>query len=181
MTIISAYCDGDVVIMGSDSSSTDEEHNVHIRRPDCKMWKVDMGNIKMIVGFAGNFAECQFIKHYFKWPLLYANTTVEKWLVTKVQPHLNEQLAKRFKRELNWSLLLGINRPARLYTLNECGDVEYHLSSYATLGSGSSYALGALTILEKLDMTSWEKVEESIKAAEKFRGDVKGPINILDL
>jgi len=181
MTVICGYCDGDVVIMGSDSSSSDEEHNIHIRRPDSKLWKVDLGNVKMLVGFAGNFAECQFIKHHFKWPLLYNSTSVEKWLVTKVQPALNDQLSKRFKREVSWSLLVGLNKPARLFTLNDCGDVEYHISKYASLGSGFTYALGALAAMESENLTIWEKVEQSIRIAETYRADVRGPINIIDL
>lgn len=181
MTIISAYKDGDVVIMGSDSSSSDEEYNIHVRHADSKLWKVNLGNIQMLVGFSGNFAECQFIKHHFKWPLLYANTTVEKWLVTKVQPALNDQLTKRFKREISWSLLLGMNKPARLFTLNDCGDVESHISNYACLGSGFAYAMGALAAFEYSELESWEKVELSIKICETYRMDIRGPVNILTL
>lgn len=177
MTCIAAYIDGNVVVMSCDSSSTLDDGSLVVRRGQQKMWTTKCG-IKIILGFCGQFGKGQWIRYGFQWPEFYE--PLENWLITSVQPALRQSMIQRFGTDTNldWTLLLGISKPGRLFILSPCGDIEESTKKFAAIGSGSDLAKGALEALESVDMLSWDRLESAMSAASQFRTDVHGPVHL---
>jgi ATP-dependent protease HslVU (ClpYQ) peptidase subunit len=165
--------------MASDSSST-SNGTIVVRAGVPKVWKVTCG-IELIIGFCGNFGNGQWIRHGFKWPQ-YDGRPFFHWLVGVLQPALRRSFVKRFGSDYvdlnSWQLMVGAARPARLFVLSPCGDVEESLKPYACIGSAIDVAKGALEVLEAHDMDPWDRLEAAMRAAKEFHCDVAGPTHI---
>lgn len=182
MTCIVAIIDGNCVVMGSDSASVEGE-NMSVRAGSSKSWSCYVGKEEILVGFAGNFAEGNFIRYAFEWPKRKKGQEVAEWLVADVQPNIQKCLKERFEDRkdvpIEWVLLIGV-KPGRLFVLSQCGDVQEALAPYAAIGAGFSTALGCLETLdlESSSLLSWERVEMALKVSEKFHSSVRGPMNL---
>ena len=182
MTCIVAVVDGSCVVMGSDSAAIMDD-SISIRSGSSKSWKCQIGRDEFLVGFSGNFAEGLFIRYGFAWPERRAEN-MESWLVSKVQPALQEALFKRFEQrnkntELDWSLLIAA-KPGRIFSLSMCGDVEECAFTFAAIGSGKTAALGCLQTLEleHSPLVSWERAELALKVAQTFQSSVRAPFHL---
>lgn len=180
MTCIVAVKDGNCVVMGSDSASID---NDYIETGQTKSWSLHLDDEEYLIGFAGNFAEGDFIRYSFEWPEKKKWQSIHTWLVKDVQPLLQKKIKERFEDrkcvDIDW-ILLFCTKPGKFYILSMCGHVEIGNKNYATIGSARDTVNGVLESLEYEHSTlvSWEKVELALTIASKFHASVQGPFKI---
>lgn len=187
MTIVIAMQDGDVVLMGSDSASTDENFDRVIRKGASKMWMQSVAGLgNMCVGFCGQFSIGMWIRFGFEWPKKswVKRETVEAWLVRDVQPALLKSISKRFKHEeeevrSQWELVVAL--PGQMFKLQSCGNVESTSDSFLCIGDAASIANGALHVLQKCDVLPWEAMDVAFEACTQTRASVCSPFHIMTL
>ena len=196
MTIVLAVADGNCAILGCDSACTADDA-LTFRSGVAKAWSFEHCGYNFLAGFAGNFAEGNFVRHVFKWPRLKWNyeieDSLENWFHASVQPALFEAMKKRFEgrdltwNDMSWELLVivkksGTSERCRIFKLYQCGDVEeaFH---FATLGSGGTAALASLQTMFYMNsqMTSWDMADVAMRIAEKNYISVRGPFHFLSL
>jgi len=186
MTCTVGHVDGDVVVIGSDSSATDDSGALSTRRGSQKVWVARVQeDFSVLVGFSGGFAQGCWVRHNFKWPQRPVWMAPQQWLVARVQPALKTSLSGRFGsaawKEMDWALLVGLRSPGRLYVLSPCGDVEEASVPYAAIGAAAQLATGCLAALEAADLPSWVRVEQALYVSERFHSTVRAPMHILAL
>jgi len=191
MTIVSAIVDGSVCIFSSDSGSFSDE-SVSIRSNSKIFLKTIKGAGDCLIGFAGTFSICQWIK-YLDFPDCPVDVhSLEQYLVQNLQPFLSKSLSKRWKKQeghdadldvTDFVLLLGMN--GCLYTLYSNGDVEKaHCNEgmlcFASIGSAGAVSNAAMYTIQSLGtkLCSWEILEVGMKNAEKFSLHVRAPFEI---
>ena len=185
MTVIVAKTDGDVVLMGCDSSSITDDGKFVVRRGNTKVWKFTLGSEDIMIGFCGTFAVGSWVRYGFEWPAV--QYPIKQWLVVDVVPALRESIAKRFrldnKDEFDTTFILCFRRPGRIFVLSPCGDVEEPSNTFTAIGSGSEIALGAMSTLKMIgsDLMSWDEVDIALKTSEQHHSSVHGPMHILAL
>lgn len=201
MTIVSAIVDGSVCIFSCDSGSFSEE-SVSLRS-NAKLFKKTIeGAGECLIGFAGLFALCQWIK-YLEFPSCPEHVkSFEQYLVQYLQPFLLKSLSKRWKlnRDMehttdigDYCLLLGFQ--GNLFTLYSNGDVEKAqaypgMYCFASIGSGGESSNAAMYAIqnfahankdnkgaESWALPSWEILEAGIGNAERTTIHVKGPFS----
>jgi len=182
MTCIVAVVDGNAVVMGADSASVFEnENSVYIVKHCAKMWRVELERETLLIGFAGSFGQGHYIRYCFKWPPRKLRESYEQWLVKKVMPELQNGLFQRFSKlnpeSLDWSLILAI-KPGRIFVLSQCGDVFEPSEGFASIGSGSPVAIGAMQALKNFKKPSWEIAEEALEISSFHTTSVRGPMYI---
>jgi ATP-dependent protease HslVU (ClpYQ) peptidase subunit len=191
MTVVSAIIDGSVCIFSSDSGSFSEE-SVSIRNNSKIFGKTIEGAGNCLIGFAGTFAICQWIKFLDFPECPSAMQSLEQYLVRILQPFLAKSLRKRWKKEdgheaevdvTDYILLLGIH--GCLYTLYSNGDVEKasantNMYCFASIGSAGQVSNAGMYSIQSCgsNLTSWEILEEGMKNAEKFSLHVRAPFDI---
>lgn len=186
MTVVVAAIDGNCVVVGSDSASCRNIDEINERKGSSKAWEFTHCGVKFIAGFAGNFAEGNFIRYSFHWPIM-KTKNVESWLHSCVQPNLNKALRERFEdrvADIEWELLLAVKVGSSpfLYRLSQCGDVEESASNFTAIGSGGISALACLETLKyESNLTSWEKVDLAMHVSAKLHSTVRGPFHMLAL
>jgi ATP-dependent protease HslVU (ClpYQ) peptidase subunit len=191
MTVVSAIVDGNVCIFSSDSGSFSEE-SVSIRNNSKIFNKAIEGAGNCLIGFAGTFAICQWIKYleFPECPVIVQS--FEQYLVQYLQPFITKSLSKRWKKKegheanvdvSDYILLLGIH--GCLYTLYSNGDVEKantikNMYCFASIGSAGEVSNAGMYSIQScnLNLTSWEILEAGMKNAEKFSLHVRAPFDI---
>ena len=191
MTVVSAIIDGNVCIFSSDSGSFSEE-SVSIRSNSKIFSKTIEGAGNCLIGFAGTFAICQWIK-FLEFPPCPPNIlSMEQYLVQLLQPFLAKSLRKRWKKAegheaevdvTDYVLLLGMH--GCLYTLYSNGDVEKASANnsmfcFASIGSAGEVSNAGMYSIQSCNstLTSWEILEAGMKNAEKFSLHVRAPFDV---
>jgi len=185
MTCTVGYVDNSTVIIASDSAAL-EGTMVTIRKGSSKVWEYK----NMVIGFAGSFGLCQWIRYVFEWPKI-----SKKWTVDQVHAYLvkcsgliEEGLRKRHVNNTDetvydWQLMIGVGgtayREASLFVMYSNGDVEQSADYYAAIGSAAMIALGSLYATKNLNITSWEHIETALEAAAANDCCIKKPWNVL--
>jgi ATP-dependent protease HslVU (ClpYQ) peptidase subunit len=192
MTVVSAVVDGNVCVFSSDSGSFSED-SVSIRPGSKILHKSIAGAGECLIGFAGTFAICQWIKflHFPECPSEVSN--FEQYLVQYLQPFLFTSLRKRWKKSSDghepqvevgdFILLLGMH--GCLYTLYSNGDVEKAQAHpgklcFASIGTGGELSNAGMYAIQSVvkDLSSWEILEAGMKNAETFSLHVRGPFEV---
>lgn len=191
MTIVSAIVDGGVCIFSSDSGSFSEE-SVSLRSNSKIFTKTIEGAGECLIGFAGTFAICQWIK-YLEFPECPIEIkSMEQYLVQYFQPFLAKSIRKRWKKHegheaqvdvTDFILLLGMQ--GCLYTLYSNGDVEKagankNMYCFASIGSAGEISNAGMYSIQSSGslLTSWEILEAGMKNAEKFSLHVRAPFDV---
>jgi ATP-dependent protease HslVU (ClpYQ) peptidase subunit len=181
MTCTIGFVDGDVVIIASDSAAVSES-SYTVRRGPSKIWATQ----NFILGFAGNFAVCQWIRYVYEWPLC-DSTDLHKYLVLCSQS-IEEGLRKRWPHDAecidDWQLLIGFSRSQNhnpcLFVMYSNGDVEESADNYAAIGSASQYALGSLfATKEDSSMTSWDHIQIALESSAANDINIKKPWHVI--
>ena len=190
MTVVSAVVDGNVCVFSADSGSFSEE-SVSLR-PGVKIFSKRIeGAGECLIGFAGTFNLCQWIR-YLDFPECDCEEKdFERYLVQRLQPFLYKSLSRRWrKREgseshdvTDFVLLLGMH--GCLYTLYSNGDVEKAYAypnklCFASIGTGGELSNAAMFTIQSThkNITSWEILEAGMKNAETFSLHVRGPFEV---
>lgn len=197
MTIVCFIEDGGGIVGISDSSASSDD-DVHVRK-DSKMFnKAVEGLGQCLVGFCGMFAIGQWFR-FQDWPEAPADMsndysyTVEKYLVTVLQPYLNKTLKKRFGKDeqgrvvaeyQDWTLLVGVPRGG-IFTLYPNGDVGKawdpdNVQAHACIGSGEHHAYTCISTCKKTrtDLRSWEMLQLGVEAAYKCVSSIRAPYDL---
>ena len=190
MTVITAIVDGSVCIFSSDSGAFSDE-SVSLRRGSKLFYKTIDGAGECLLGFAGTFAICQWIKFLEFPPCDPDIKSMEEYLVKILQPFLQKSVQKRWKKKTDvearvdvcdYLLLLGMQ--GCLYTLYSNGDVERAqphdgMLCFASIGSGGECANAAMySIQVNKSLPSWEILEVGMKNAELFTLHVRSPFDV---
>lgn len=197
MTIVCFIEDGGGIVGMADSSASSDD-DVHVRQ-ESKMFQKSVGGMgQCLVGFCGSFAVGQWFR-FQDWPIQQDDMSreysysVEKYLVTVLQPYLNKTLKKRFGKDergqvlgdyQDWTLLVGVPRGG-IFTLYPNGDVGKAYDpdarqAHACIGSGEHHAYTCISTLKKTrtDLRSWEMVQLGVEAAYKCVSSIRAPYDL---
>jgi ATP-dependent protease HslVU (ClpYQ) peptidase subunit len=161
----------------------------YVRKGCSKAWEFQVSGARFLAGFAGNYAEGNFIRYCFKWPNREYDQSIEMWLHSVVQPLLCTEIKKRFEDRANisieWELILCSKQSSKvsIFKLGQCGDVEESLEDFDAIGSGCMSALTSFAALKysKINLVSWEFLDIALKVTEDNHGSVRGPFHFLTL
>jgi len=170
MTVIIAVKDGNVILMGADSASTDDSHSQQIRR-DKKIFRKLCGNEEMLIGFAGDYRIAQRIQYEFTAPpYTYDYADAMSYLVSAFLPALEEfyLFEKNFLEEC--TLLIGFDK--QIFKIYCDGQVSQALTDYDAIGDT---ALGALHAGWNLGSRSHELLDLGLYACEELMSTVRRP------
>jgi len=191
MTVITAIVDGAVCLFSADSGAFSDE-SVSLRKGSKLFYKSIAGAGECLIGFAGTFAICQWIK-FLEFPSCPPELrSIEEYLVTILQPFIQRKVQKRWKKQpetdsridvSDYLLLLGMQ--GCLYTLFSNGDVERaeaheNMLCFASIGSGGDCANAAMYSVQlgNSQLKSWEILDVGMKNAEKFTVHVRAPFDV---
>lgn len=189
MTITIGFIDGRVLILASDSSSSTPDE-IEVRANNSKLYRVNIGPCNVLVGFAGDFGMCTWIRYGLNWPSWRGpeHEDFHSWLVRRLAPAIEKSLKQRFpdssyEARCEWELMVGLpslrEQSPRLFKICSSGDVAEPLGNFAAIGSGEKAALASLHVLKTLNLTSWECIEKSMEACAERTPSVKKPWNVI--
>lgn len=157
------------VYMGGDSAAVDESHRMQVTEP--KVFR----HGPMIIGDAGAFRAGQVLRYCLKAGELngWGHGDPLAWLVEVFIPPLRQVLEDHgVEKDQRCDMLVGLR--GRLFQIDEEFQVLESAESFAAIGSGRDYALGALCALG-----DWHDPEFNVKRAlevsEQWCSSVKGP------
>lgn len=177
MTCIAAIIDqGNITMMG-DSACLYEGSGKILIRKDRKVFL----NGPFLIGGTGGFRFLQLLKtHKFgdRDPL--SNQSDLEYMITYWIDELisiceGNKILKTESgvAELPCALLVGYN--GQLYEVDNDFDVGQVYHDYASVGSGSRYALGSLRVTEKMDMKITDRLKLALETAAYFDPYVREP------
>jgi len=182
MTCIIGYLDRKTndIFMGSDSAGVDAYFMQ--KRLDEKVFIKD----GMIFGFCGSFRMGQILRYSFKIPEKEKSMDDYEYLCGIFIDSLIECFKDKGFAVINnnevtteGSFLVGFN--GSLYQIGNDFQVAKHMYDFDSVGSAGTIALGALSILEKLDIEPEIKVFTALYSTLNFSCQVSAPFNVLKL
>ena len=191
MTCIVGMVDGNVVLIGSDSAATDEFGNQEVQR-DAKLFTLQVPvagrpegpkgpKASMLIGFSGSFLVAQAIRWMLNVPRYRPTEPIMKYMVAHFVPAARAAVTKALGEPKDTesmfreaTFLIGFQ--GRLFTVESNGQIMESLHGYASVGAGSSTALGAMWASGSRD--AWTVLEDGLHAAEYFCSTVRGPFHI---
>lgn len=178
MTCVVALVDQNgKIAMGSDSSAVDE--TIITPHLDPKVFiKGEFG-----IGYCHSFRLGQILEFYFDPPEIpEGEDNLMRYMVTQFIPHLRETLIENDyphhdDEKTEWSLIVGVR--GHLFTIESDWHVGYDDMTFAAIGAGSPYAIGAMASI-KAGSPGYIAFQ-ALKVAEKFCPYVIGPFHIIDV
>jgi hypothetical protein len=166
------------VFVGGDSAGTSDT-NITPRK-DTKVFKVD----DFIFGCTESFRMIQLLRFSLSLPKVY-DTDIYEYMCTKFISSVRECFreggflqAYLDVDEKGGTFIVGYKN--RLFTVYDDFQVEESLRDFASAGSGSEYALGAMQALRGKDGPKDSIIEEALEITAEFCTSVTGPFNILN-
>jgi ATP-dependent protease HslVU (ClpYQ) peptidase subunit len=182
MTCIIGYvCDG-TVWMGCDSFVGNHYIQSSIRNPKVMKRKTEDGTI-ILFGFAGDvrgglLMENLSLPKYEKEPRRYVGISLIENIRNEFKDYGYLERNNEMEIQNRMSVMVGID--GRLFTIQHDFNVIECLEAYQTLGSANEVALGAICVLDKLDLSPREKISRALTAAEMHTPYVHPPFVIID-
>jgi len=183
MTVVCAVRDGAVVLMSADSAATDET-GYRVLRRDSKMFRLRVprgrgAHCDMLLGLCGEYHRLQLVACSFRPPRMHQR---DPWvyLVASFVPALKRFIEIHFGggkeddfMDGNSELLIALQ--GRIFTLYSNGQLQETRDGFASIGSGSQIALGAMHCAAQLQAVSWEVLDCGMYAAEAYHSGVQRP------
>ncbi len=182
MTCIIGYLDNSTndIFMGSDSAGI-MGYSLQ-RRSDEKVFVKN----NMIFGFAGSFRMGQILRYSFDIPKKKEDETDYGFLCSKFVDDLIECFKKKGFATVednevssSGSFLIGFN--GALYEVEGDFQVGKVLGNFNSIGAAYEIALGAMSILDKLDIPASHKVFGGLYTSVEFSTAVSKPFNVIRL
>ena len=179
MTCIVGFADRGKVYIGGDSAGVSGQ-NIMLRA-DEKVFR----NGEFIFGFTSSFRMGQILRYNFTPPERLVSLTDEEYLHGDFLDALIKALtSKRYTKIDNnqiegGTFLMGYR--GNLYYVGSDFQIGKNIKNYDSVGCGSSYALGALSAIEKYVMPIELKIELALEAAETFSTGVCRPFKIINI
>lgn len=180
MTCIVGFIEKDTVYIGGDSAGVGG-YNLQIRR-DVKVFKSG----PFVMGFTSSFRMGQLLmSSKFKSEKQLSKQSDYDYMITT----FIDSVRKLFKdngfekkytdgESKGGTFLVGYK--GKLYEIDDDFQVGIREENYGSVGCGSQLSMGAMYILNSdTSKTPEEKIEASLRAAERFSAGVSGPFNIV--
>lgn len=185
MTAIVAVQSGSRVVIGADSLGTDSAFDKELRR-DEKIFRAGPDN-EYLIGYSTSYRGGQILRYHVRWPKFPEVDSHEKALeffVTEIIPAVQNAIEKHWLNRKDDDCIDFIVASGRWF-VRITNDMQVaQLYTYAAIGSGAPFALGALTILltdpvaYQVGGIEWA-VRKALEASEKHNASVAGPFVIL--
>lgn len=174
MTCIVAISDGSKVYMAGDRGHSDSNTIVSSTRPKI----FDVGSY--LIGYAGNSGIGQAVVYNFEFPPLGKTHNIDRHMLQVFIPKLRSFISDNNIKlpdddDNNAGFIVGVKGRVYEIDLTDFQCTEY---TQVAIGSGSSYAYGALHILN--DYEPREKLSKVLDAAITYSPTCQGPIDILE-
>lgn len=175
MTAIVGFTHNKTVYIAGDSLGSNGEEKFEYKAS--KVFK----NNNFIFGYTDSFRFGEILEYEFVPPEHKAGIEDKAYLVTAFIPKLRETLerckyVKADDKCGNGFFLMGYK--GRLYKVQGDWSVLEPAEGYSAVGSGSSFCIGAMTVLKDLKLSPFEKVIKAIESASKHNPFVGGKINV---
>lgn len=196
MTCILGYVDplSGKVIIGGDSAATGGG-NLRIRK-DKKVFIKDVRVYfsseryeieKMAIGFSTSYRMGQILKHGLNISLDKNNKDTLDGIIYRVVDRVRELFKERGflknnnGREEGGDFMVGFRN--RLFTVYDSFQIAENELPYNAIGGAASYAMGAMSILERFepDLTGKEKVQNALMVAAEMSIGVSGPFDMIEV
>lgn len=190
MSCIVAYNNGDYIYFGSDSIATSNDYSQEVFKDS----KIFIKN-EMLIGYCGSIRAGQIIKYDFNIPFHPEGFSDMEYFCCLFFPKLLEKFNNRefFYYEDNKSedinnnnnktppLLIGYKK--KLYLIGEDFQIIESSKNYSCIGSASDYALGAFSLIERLNIniSPEEKIYTVLDSVSDLSYVIKPPYNILKI
>lgn len=177
MTCIVGYIDKDKKLwMGADSlGSTD---SIHTTRKDTKLFR----NGNFLIGYTSSFRMGQLLR--FKWSPPYQNNKSDyQYMCTDVIDSISKCLKDNGYTKIDnnvekiGTFLIGYKN--KLYQIEDDLQVAEQIDNFDACGSGVYFAIGALEVLNNLDLSGKTICERALGVAEKFNPFVGKPFVVV--
>jgi hypothetical protein len=164
--------------MGSDAAASDG--SIVLPQKEPKVFR----NGDFLIGFCQSFRLGQILKYNFDPPRISNNPDfdfVMEFMVTEFVPALKQcfedhEFPLHEEDKNAWSLLVGVY--GYIFYIENDFHVECDTLSYAAIGAGANYAMGAFFAMPK-EVAVVNKVEKALEAASTFSPLVIGPFEII--
>lgn len=179
MTCIVAIKRNGVVSMAGDSAGS--SGNDIVVRKDPKVFEVDESTM---IGFCGSFRMGQILMNYLVMPPREEGLTDYRYIctsfITVVRQLFSEHgYMKKDGEQEEGGFFLVVYR-GEIYSIESDFQVGVHVDDFVSIGSGSSYAMGALAVLSKeKDLSAEEILVNSLEVAESYTTSVRAPFNVI--
>jgi len=179
MTLIASYIDKDKTVWLCGDSIGCSENN-KTTRADMKIFYKD----GYVVGFTSSYRFGQIIRHYVKLPAIPKKTRNHNHII-KIIELISEKLHdNHWGQELNnhrWGGQLIIGWPGNLYSIDTDFQYSQSVDPFLCVGSGSNYALGALSSLSSNTILKPEGLLlQAARTSSKFCATVGPPYHIIN-
>jgi ATP-dependent protease HslVU (ClpYQ) peptidase subunit len=175
VTCIAAVVEGDRIWMGGDSAGS--AGNWLTVRADQKVFR----NGEFLMGFCGSFRMGQLLRYSLSPPKHARRADVHRYMVTAFVDEVRDTLKKGgFARkehdveDIDGSFLVGYR--GRLFEIESDYQVAEAVDGFASIGSGSSIAQGALCVTQGMEPR--KRVRAALDAAERYSTGVRRPFYV---
>ena len=171
MTIITGYTDGKNTWLAGDRAASEENNVTCIAKPKVFVKSVE-GCGEIAIGYASSFRMGQLLEYKFSPPEL-RKCSLDHYLNTEFIDevarvlHENNYASETNNVRLGGTFMLGVM--GRVFTVQDDFSVIEGSASFAAIGCGYQYALGAMSALSKHSGSTGEDVaKEGVSAAMKY-------------
>lgn len=173
MTCIVAIVSEGIVYMGGERGHSDSHTIVSSTRP--KIFECG----PYLVGYAGNSGIGQAVVYNFEFPAVGKTNNIDRHMAQVFIPRLrsffiDNNIKLPEDDDQNASFIVGVRGRVYEVDLSDFQCIEY---SEIAIGSGSSYAYGALYINK--DYEPLDRIRQGIEAAILYSPTCTGPIDVL--
>lgn len=175
MTCVVGLVEDSVVWMGADSNAGREDTEI---RTDRKIFQRD----EFLIGFTSSFRMGQLLKYRLECPERLKGQDPFEFMATTFVDACRKAfsdggyLKKNDEEEVGGQFLVGYQE--RLYQVHSDFQVGEFAASFHSIGSGSRYALGALSALHVEPHPPAEKIHRALSAAADFSAYVRPPFHV---
>ena len=132
----------------------------------------------MLIGYTTSFRMGQILQYHLSLPVDNGEDSPHAYLVRRFIPEIRSlfrehgYMERENERESGGQFLVGYR--GRLYTIDSDFQVNGNRLGYASIGVGSSYAMGAMYATQKWENPG-ERLQAALESAEAFCIAVKRP------
>jgi len=174
MTCIAALKANGKVYMAGDRGASTDDTMMHLSKPKVKV----IG--PYVIGYAGTM-DGERLHYNFDPPKPHPDENIDEFMHTKFLRYLKEFYEDWWvdtSKDSELSLLISIQDKLYEHSASDMSMSEFS-SSFISIGSGSSFAMGYLSGIVSTKMLPEKMVEGAVKTAIKFSPTCSGTIDIL--